>query len=148
MRDLLRLFFFVEMMPLAGLCRVVALSLVMSTVTVVCDPIGTEPRAMCDRHEMCIALVHDDDIRRLTCSLVKTCYVAPTFDCHADPSFLLKYGCAELDCAEVLPFATSLQECAFWYPPVRNAPYINLVNMRRSNPGVIAGRKAYAAAKG
>lgn len=133
-------------MPAPSALALAVLLLVSSSASG--DPIGTQPRAMCDRHELCRGIIYDDDARRLACSLVATCYTAPSFDCLADASFSLKFGCAPLDCAEVLPFATSLQECGFWFPRVRNTPYVNLVAMRRSNPGAVAGRKAYAAAKG
>lgn len=123
-----------------------ALLLLVASVGGVSDPIGSQPRAMCDRHELCRGIIYDDDARRLACSLVKTCFIAPAFNCDEDSAFSLKFGCAALDCAEVLPFATSLQECAFWFPRVRNTPFINLITSRRSNPGVAAGRNAFTAA--
>jgi hypothetical protein len=107
------------------------------------DSLAAPPK-MCDRSALCAAIVQDNDIRRLSCSFVKTCVAPAYFDCLAEPAFSLIYGCGGLDCVEVQPFATSLEECILWFPRVRNSATVRLVAERRSSSAE-AAKKAAAA---
>jgi hypothetical protein len=101
---------------------------------------ASQPPKMCDRRALCSAIVHDAGVRQLTCSLERACVSPSYLDCLADVSFSMVYGCGGLDCVEVQPFATSLDECSLFYPRVRQTAYVRLVAERRSASSAAAKR--------